>query len=167
MMDFGADTRFTLLYPGLPAAALAWAQAADRALSQVEFLQDIRLEGDLLSGQLRVPVPLLGDITLPFCSCLERRAHGAALTPQVLVGRRGWVEVRGLAEVGPAQEDGTPVTLDFDFRAHLSLPQSGNRGGAAFEKMVRATAQRTTERVLAQLPEQLHRSMSPAPPSAP
>lgn len=160
-MQFGAQQSFTLHCPGDRAAALAWAQAADRALAQVTFLQDVRLDGQTLHGELRVPVPLLGDITLPFVSQLEAIPHGAALTPQALPERRGWVEVRGEAAVAQAAQatGSTPVELSFDFQAFLRLPDSGNLGGAAFEKMVRATAQRTIERVLAELPGQLQASM--------
>lgn len=160
MMQFGAQQSFTLTHPGSPAAALAWAQAADEALARVTFLQDVRLEGETLSGELRVPVPLLGEITLPFVSVLARTDTGASLTPQPLPERRGWVEVTGTAAVAQeAAAGGTPMQLSFDFQAHLRLPDSQNVGGAAFEKMVRATAQRTIERVLAELPGQLQASM--------
>ncbi|ADY25427.1 hypothetical protein Deipr_0254 [Deinococcus proteolyticus MRP] len=160
-MQFGAQQRFTLTHPGTPAEALAWAQAPGRALVQVDFLQDVQLSGAHLSGELRVPVPLLGEITLPFVSRLDTAPSGASLTPQPLPERRGWVEVSGQATVGePAPAGGgTPVELSFDFQAFLRLPDSGNLGGAAFEKMVRATAQRTIERVLVGLPEQLQASM--------
>ncbi|MDO4262967.1 MAG: DUF3809 domain-containing protein [Deinococcus sp.] len=158
-MQFGAQQSFTLHCPGDRAAALAWAQAADQALAQVTFLQDVRLDGQTLHGELRVPVPLLGDITLPFVSRLEAIPNGAALTPQALPERRGWVEVRGQAVVGDSEGRSTRVELSFDFQAFLRLPDSGNLGGAAFEKMVRATAQRTIERVLAELPGQLQASM--------
>ncbi|WP_261663175.1 DUF3809 domain-containing protein [Deinococcus sp. Marseille-Q6407] len=167
MMQFGAQQTFTLHHPGAPAAALAWAQAAEQSLGQVTFLQDVQLSGQapdprLLSGELKVPVPLLGDITLPFLSELALTPAGATLTPQPLPERRGWVEVRGLAAVGPAAAggSGTPVELSFDFQAFLRLPDSGNVGGVAFEKMVRATAQRTLKRVMAELPGQLQASMS-------
>ncbi|GHG00588.1 hypothetical protein GCM10017783_10890 [Deinococcus piscis] len=162
MMQFGARQVFTLHHPGDRAAALAWARAAERALAQVTFLQDVQLDSHTLSGELRVPVPLLGEITLPFASLLTATESGADLTPQPLTERRGWVEVNGQAVVGePAQTaGGTPVELSFDFQAFLRLPDSGNLGGAAFEKMVRATAQRTIERVLTELPGQLQASMN-------
>lgn len=163
MMQFGTQQHFTLSHPCGPAEALAWARAADTALSQVDFLQNVQRTGDTLSGELRVPVPLLGEVTLPFVSVLYTTPHGAGLTPQPLPERRGWLEITGTAEIAEQSSAGTtPVQLHFDFQAHLRLPESGNVGGAAFEKMVRATAQRTIERVLAELPQQLQASMQEA-----
>ncbi|MFC6616621.1 DUF3809 domain-containing protein [Deinococcus radiophilus] len=162
LLNFGAQQAFTLHHPGDTAAALAWARAADQSLAQVDFLTDVRLsEENDLSGELNVPVPLLGEATLPFISRLSNAPLGATLDPHPLPERRGWVEVRGVAEVQEGGTDGTSVRLSFDFQAFLQLPGSQNVGGAAFEKMVRATAQRTIERVLAQLPGQLQASMQP------
>ena len=64
---------------------------------------------------------------------------------------------------------GTPVSFDFQFRAHLALsqtddpPQAGAAGpgwgGAAFGKMVRAAAGRTLQRVSSELPGGIHEAM--------
>lgn len=143
-----AHQNFTLTHPGGGAAALAFVRDAGLALSQVRFLRNLRADTQSVTGELVVPVPLLGEVDLPFHSRLTVTPDGAALTPQPVEGERAWVEVAGQAQV---EEPGT-VTFHFHFRAHLRTPPAEGWGGAAFEKMVRAAAARTLERVAAELP---------------
>nr|WP_274704798.1 DUF3809 domain-containing protein [Deinococcus geothermalis] len=143
-----ARQHFTLSHPGGQMAALAFVRNAGVALARVRFLHGLAADTEGVRGELVVPVPVLGEVDLPFQSRLTVTPNGATLTPQPLTGERAWVEVAGEAQV---DEVGT-VTFHFHFRAHLALPQSEGWGGAAFEKMVRAAAGRTLERVAGELP---------------
>ena len=143
-----AEQAFTLTHPGGPAAALAFVRDAGLSLSRVRFLRNLRGSPEGVTGELIVPVPVLGEVDLPFRSLLTVTPSGAALTPQPIEGERAWVEVTGQAEV----HAGGTTTFQFHFRAHLGTPQAEGWGGAAFEKMVRAAAGRTLERVAAELP---------------
>lgn len=148
-LQIEASQTFALPHPGGQAAALAFVRDAGRALARVQFLRDLRAGPAGVSGELVVTVPVLGEVDLPFRSRLEELPRGAALLPQPVAGERAWVEVAGEAQV-----DGAGVaTFHFHFRAHLGLPQAEGWGGAAFEKMVRAAAARTLERVAGELPQ--------------
>ncbi|GAA5513310.1 hypothetical protein Dcar01_02043 [Deinococcus carri] len=147
-MVIEAQQSFTLTHPGGRAAALAFVRDAGAALSRVRFLRDLRGDREGVTGELVVPVPVLGEVDLPFRSRLTVTPDGAALTPEPLAGERAWVEVAGQAGV----DEVGAVTFHFHFRAHLTLPQAEGWGGAAFEKMVRAAAGRTLERVAGELP---------------
>ncbi|MEW6420650.1 MAG: DUF3809 domain-containing protein [Deinococcota bacterium] len=143
-----AQQHFILNHPGGQTAALAFVRDAGVALARVRFLRELTADANSVRGELVVPVPVLGEVDLPFQSRLTVTSDGATLTPQPLTDERAWVEVAGQAQVDRA---GT-VTFHFHFRAHLALPQSEGWGGAAFEKMVRAAAGRTLERVAGELP---------------
>lgn len=147
-MVIEAGQSFTLTHPGGQSAALAFVRDAGVALSHVRFLRGLRADHQGVTGELVVPVPVLGEVDLPFRSLLTVTPGGATLTPQPVKGERAWVEVAGQAEVDGA---GT-VTFHFHFRAHLTTPPAEGWGGAAFEKMVRAAAGRTLERVAGELP---------------
>lgn len=143
-----ARQSFSLTHPGGREAALAFVRDAGRSLSRLRFLRNLCGDTTRVTGELIVPVPVLGEVDLPFCSLLAVTPHGAALTPQPVEGERAWVEVAGEARV-----DGSgTVAFAFHFRAHLTTPQAEGWGGAAFEKMVRAAAGRTLERVAGELP---------------
>lgn len=147
-LQIEAAQTFTLRHPAGHEAALTFVRDAGAALSRVRFLRDLRADSEGVSGELVVPVPVLGEVDLPFRSRLTVTPDGAALTPQPVEGERAWVEVTGQARVGGAGS----VAFHFHFRAHLSLPQAEGWGGAAFEKMVRAAAARTLERLAGELP---------------
>lgn len=150
-MIFEAQRAFALPFPGTVPGALAFVRDPARTLSQVRFLRALHADGEGVRGELLVPVPLLGDVDLPFHSRLSLTPDGAALLPQPLTAERAWVEVAGQAHA-EAGEDGPQLHFSFQFRAHLALPDTGSWGGAAFEKMVRAAAARTLERVSQELP---------------
>ncbi|MVN86779.1 DUF3809 domain-containing protein [Deinococcus sp. HMF7620] len=142
-----AAQTFTVPWSGAPDAALAFVQAPARALSRVRFLRDLRTEGAMVRGELLVPLPGLGDVDLPFCSVVQATPDGAELRPQAVNGERAWVEV-----AGQARWAGDELHFAFQFCAHLATPDAQGWGGAAFEKMVRAAAGRTLERVARELP---------------
>lgn len=154
-LQIEAAQSFTLRHPAGHAAALAFVQDAGTALSRVRFLRGLRADSEGVSGELVVPVPVLGEVDLPFLSRLTAAPDGADLTPQPVGGERAWVEVTGQARVDGAGS----VAFSFHFRAHLSLPQAEGWGGAAFEKMVRAAAARTLERLAGELPAGIEAAM--------
>ena len=148
-MLFEARQAFTLIHPGGEDAALAFVRDAGVSLSRVRFLRDLRADATGVRGELVVPVPLLGEVDLPFFSTLHPTPDGAELQPQPVTGERAWVEVAGQARVSAAGE----MAFDFQFRAHLRLPEAEGWGGAAFEKMVRSAAERTLTRLAGELPQ--------------
>lgn len=150
-MILDAEQRFTLVHPGGAAPALAFVRDPARALSQVRFLRGLRADRSGIRGELLVTVPALGEIDLPFCSALDLTPSGARLRPLPVTGERAWVEVSGEAEVDTRGE----MAFFFVFRAHLQTPGAEGWGAQAFEKMVRAAAGRTLERVARALPEGL------------
>ncbi|UBV42644.1 DUF3809 domain-containing protein [Deinococcus taeanensis] len=142
-----ATQHFTLPWTGAPAAALAFVQNPARALSHLRFLRNLHAGPDGVRGELLVPLPGLGEVDLPFHSTLGLTPDGATLTPAALTGERAWVEV-----AGQASAQGDTLTFAFHFRAHLATPDAQGWGGAAFEKMIRAAAGRTLDRVARELP---------------
>ncbi|MDL2342898.1 DUF3809 domain-containing protein [Deinococcus sp. MIMF12] len=148
-MLFEARQAFTLTHPGGHGAALAFVRDAGVSLSRVRFLRGLRGDAAGVHGELVVPVPLLGEVDLPFFSLLQPTPDGAELRPQPVTGERAWVEVAGQARVDAAGE----MAFEFQFRAHLRLPEAEGWGGAAFEKMVRSAAERTLERLAGELPQ--------------
>ncbi|WP_119674117.1 DUF3809 domain-containing protein [Deinococcus sp. RM] len=142
-----ATQDFTLPWTGDDAAALAFVRDPARALARVRFLRDLRADGEGVRGELLVPLPGLGEVDLPFHSVLTATPDGATLTPQAISGERAWVEVAGQARL-----DGRTLHFAFQFRAHLATPDAQGWGGAAFEKMIRAAAARTLDRVARELP---------------
>lgn len=155
-MILDAEQRFTLIHPGGAVRGLAFVRDPARALSQVRFLRKLRTGPSGVQGELLVMVPALGEIDLPFLSALHPTPRGASLQPLPLSQERAWVEVGGEAEVDAAGE----MSFHFLFRAHLQLPGAEGWGAQAFEKMVRAAAGRTLERVAQDLPEGLHAALS-------
>lgn len=153
-MILEAQQRFALRHPGGHAAALAFVRDPGLALSQVRFLRGLKTADGEVGGELVVTVPILGEVDLPFRSVVVPTPGGAELRPLPLAGERAWVEVSGQARV-----DGAQVHFEFGFRAHLALPEAEGWGGAAFEKMVRAAAGRTLERVAQQLPASVARAL--------
>lgn len=162
-MIIEAGQQFTLPFPGPAADALAFVRDPARALSQVRFLRDLRADGAGVRGELLVPLPVLGAVDLPFRSALRVTPHGAALEPQPPLDERAWVDVTGDARVltpnGAA--GGVALHFDFHFRAHLATPAADGWGTAAFEKMVRAAAGRTLDRVARELPRGIQAALAP------
>lgn len=158
-MILDAEQTFTLPYPGPPADALAFVRDPARALVRLRFLRDLRADQESVRGELVVPLPGLGDADLPFHSLLSLTPDGADLIPQALSGERAWVEV-----AGQARAEGTDLHFAFQFRAHLVTPDAQGWGGAAFEKMIRAAATRTLDRVARELPGSIQAALPGPPP---
>lgn len=164
-MIIEAGRHFTLRAPGSAQDTLAFVRDPQRALSRLQFLRGLQVDGAEVRGELLVPLPVLGEADLPFLCALAHTPDGATLTPQPIEGERAWVEVTGQAQVlEGAQAAGNgqtvvEVAFNFLFRAHLVTPDAQGWGGAAFEKMVRAAAGRTLERVTRELPEGLREAL--------
>lgn len=164
-MIIEAGRHFTLRAPGPAQDTLAFVRDPQRALSRLQFLRGLQVDGAEVRGELLVPLPVLGEADLPFLCALAHTPDGATLTPQPIEGERAWVEVTGQAQVlEGAQAAGNgqtvvEVAFNFLFRAHLVTPDAQGWGGAAFEKMVRAAAGRTLERVTRELPEGLREAL--------
>jgi Protein of unknown function (DUF3809) len=150
-----ASQSFTLEFPGTPAAALAYLQSPARSLAGVRFLRELNADHEGVRAVLLVNVPMLGEIDLPMHSRLVRTPAGARLEAQAVENERAWIELSG---EGTAQ--GTVLSYDFQFTAHLDVPSAEKWGGAAFEKMVRAAAERTLARLARELPEGVARGMT-------
>lgn len=150
-----AAQRFELPYSGSRQTALAFVRTPAQALSQLRFIRNLQAQGTEVSGELVVPVAMLGDVDLPFVSEVELTPDGALLRPRPLPQERAWVEVQGQAQV----TDSGQLHFEFQFRAHLQVPQAEGWGGAAFEKMVRAAAHRTLGRIAAALPGSLQSAL--------
>ncbi|OLV16638.1 DUF3809 domain-containing protein [Deinococcus marmoris] len=164
-MIIEAGRHFTLHAPGSPEDTLAFVRDPARALSRLHFLRGLNVQGNQVRGELLVPLPVLGEADLPFLCILAHTPDGATLTPQPIDGERAWVEVTGQAQVmegaqaAQGGETRVEVAFNFLFRAHLATPDAQGWGGAAFEKMVRAAAGRTLERVTQELPEGLREAL--------
>ncbi|AIZ46195.1 hypothetical protein QR90_15770 [Deinococcus radiopugnans] len=164
-MIIEAGRHFTLQAPGPAAATLAFVRDPARALSRLHFLRGLNVEGHEVRGELLVPLPVLGEADLPFVCVLAHTPDGATLTPRPIEGERAWVEVTGQAQVlegaqaARSGETVVEVAFNFLFRAHLATPDAQGWGGAAFEKMVRAAAGRTLDRVTQELPEGLREAL--------
>lgn len=141
-----ATQDFTLPWTGDDAAALAFVRDPARALSRVRFLRDLRADGEGVRGELLVPLPGLGEVDLPFHSVLTATPDGGAHA----AGHQRRARVGGGRRAGPPGR-GT-LHFAFQFRAHLATPDAQGWGGAAFEKMIRAAAARTLDRVARELP---------------
>lgn len=158
-MILQAQQAFTLRHPADEAAALAFVRNPGHALSRLAFLRDLQATGQQVQGELVVVFPVIGEVTLPFRSEIQATPSGAQLLPVLLSGERAWVEVQGDAALQPESQ----VHFDFVFRAHIDVPEAEGWGGAAFEKMVRAAAARTLERIAAALPKGLEEAMLVSP----
>lgn len=138
-------------------AALAFVRQPHLSLRHVHFLYQLNFdqapEGGILSGKLRLRIPVIGEVTLPFRSQLQHTETGAILIPDTSSDARLWVEVGGLATVKEEL-----LQFDFEFRAHLPTNET-EWGTKAFEKMVDAAANRTLARVSGALPEALTQAL--------
>ncbi|MGY2893224.1 DUF3809 domain-containing protein [Deinococcus sp. UYEF24] len=164
-MQIEAEQTFTLEFPGTPQEALAFLRDPARSLACVRFLRGLSVTqtgvtqpdagGPEVRAVLLVNVPMLGEIDLPLHSRLLHTSQGATLEAQPLEGERAWIELNG---EGTAED--CLLRYTFRFTAHIEMPSAEKWGGAAFEKMVRAAAERTLSRLARELPEGIGRAMS-------
>ena len=153
-MQIEAEQAFTLEFPGTPASALIFLRDPARSLAGVRFLRDLHVSGPEVRAVLVVNVPMLGETLLPLHSRLMYTPQGARLEAQPVEGERAWIELSG-----EGQAEGTLLSYHFRFTAHIEMPSAEKWGGAAFEKMVRAAAERTLARLARELPESIGRSL--------
>ncbi|MGI8748568.1 MAG: DUF3809 domain-containing protein [Deinococcus sp.] len=153
-MQIEAAQDFTLPFPGRPEAALALLRDPARSLGGLTFLRELRADAGGVWAVLAVTVPLLGEVDLPLHSRLLHTPQGARLEAQPLEGERAWIELNG-----EGTAEGSLLHYHFRFIAHLDTPSAEKWGGLAFEKMVRAAAGRTLERLARELPEGIARGM--------
>lgn len=162
-MILNSEQEFSLVHPVDQGQALSFVRSPGTSLSQVRFLSDIRVHDDQLRGTLLVKAPGLGEVDLPFVSQMIEIPEGAALRALALPGENAWVAVNGQASVEASVEAGVAASVmhfTFQFTAHLTLPDVPGWGGAAFEKMVNAAAQRTLRRVAEALPRDIQAALS-------
>lgn len=162
-MQIEAEQTFTLEFPGTPQEALAFLRDPARSLAYVRFLRGLSVTqtdagGPEVRAVLVVNVPMLGEIDLPLHSRLLHTPQGATLEAQPLEGERAWIELNG---AGTAED--RLLRYAFRFTAHIEMPSAEKWGGAAFEKMVRAAAERTLSRLAHELPEGIGQSMTARP----
>lgn len=153
-MILESSQSFTLKHPRGFDEALRFVRTPELALSRVRFLTHLTSQDGQLGGQLIVKTPGLGDIHLPFACSLQDEPDGASLLA-VSLPEKNWVAVNGRARVTPD----ALMTFEFQFTAHVTLPDVPGWGGAAFEKMVRAAAQRTLTRVAEALPRDIQAAL--------
>ncbi len=154
-MQIEAEQAFPLDFPGTSTDALAFLRDPARALAGVRFLRDLTVSGPELRAVLVVNVPMLGETLLPLHSRLIHTPQGARLEAQPVAGERAWIELNG-----EGTADGQLLSYHFRFTAHIEMPSAEKWGGAAFEKMVRAAAERTLSRLARELPEGMARGMA-------
>ena len=153
-MRIEAEQAFTLEFPGTPGGALAFLRDPTRSLAGVRFLRGLHVSGPEVRAVLLVNVPMLGEIDLPLHSRLVHTPQGARLEARPVEGERAWIELSG-----EGLTDGHLLSYHFQFTAHIEIPSAEKWGGAAFEKMVRAAAERTLTRLARELPEGIGRGM--------
>ena len=153
-MQIEAEQAFTLEFPGTPESALAFLHDPARGLAGIRFLRDLHASGPEVRAVLVVNVPILGEIDLPLHSRLVHTPQGARLEAQSIEDERAWIELSG-----DGTADGHLLSYHFRFTAHIEMPSAEKWGGAAFEKMVRAAAERTLSRLARELPEGMARGM--------
>ena len=147
---------FRILHTTPLETAQAYLRDPLASLKGVGFMRDLKLEGSrleenrleapIVTAELLVSVPLLGDLPIPFKSTLEPTAEGANLHPLELSGKT-WAKVSG---VGRALE--TELLYDLHVEVFVELPGGEKWGGFAFSKMVDATSKKALERVLKEFP---------------
>ena len=154
-----ARQSFALVYPGPAPEALDFLRDPVRSLRHVRFLRDLSRAGDAVRAELVVGLPMLGELHLPFESELLSLERGAELRPRELTGN-AWAELVGHGEVMERGQSESELRYRLHVLAHLTVPAASKWGGGAFEKMVRAAAARTLERVAHEFPEGVRQAMS-------
>lgn len=156
-MQIKSEQQFELQHPANQQEGLAFVQDPLLALAEVRFIRNLKACKQGIQGELVVQIPVMGEIDLPFQSRLEHTSTGARLIP-ISLEERAWVEVAGQAVVSETGQ----LDFHFQFCAHLQIPAAEGWGGTAFEKMVRAAAERTLQRVAKALPEGLSKALKSA-----
>ena len=149
-MQINVQRQFTILHPGSVLEAIEYVRGIEKSLSHVSFIKNLRLEGQLVTADLAVDVPFLGQQLLDFQSRVEPHPDGANLIGLEKSGR-AWAMVSGQANVSPAPH-GSSIDYMLEISVFIALPSSEKWGGKAFEKMAQATAEKAIERLTLEFP---------------
>ncbi len=149
-MQISVQRQFTIPHPSPVLEATRYVRDINRSLSHVSFIKNLRLEGDLVTADLAVDVPFLGQQLLDFQSRLELHPDGANLIGIEKSGK-AWAMVSGQARVSPAPQ-GSSIEYALHIAVFIALPSSEKWGGKAFEKMAQATAEKAIERLTLEFP---------------
>ena len=149
-MQINVQRQFTILHPSSPLEAIQYVRDVQQSLSRVSFIKNLRLEGQVVTADLAVDVPFLGQQLLDFQSRLEPHPDGASLIGLEKSGR-AWAMVGGQARVSPALQ-GSSIEYALSIAVFIALPSSEKWGGKAFEKMAQATAEKAIERLTLEFP---------------
>ena len=149
-MQINVQRQFTILHPSSPLEAIQYVRDVQQSLSRVSFIKNLRLEGQVVTADLAVDVPFLGQQLLDFQSRLEPHPDGASLIGLEKSGR-AWAMGGGQARVSPALQ-GSSIEYALEITVFIALPSSEKWGGKAFEKMAQATAEKAIERLTLEFP---------------
>ena len=149
-MQINVQRQFTILHPSSPLEAIQYVRDVQQSLSRVSFIKNLRLEGQVVTADLAVDVPFLGQQLLDFRSRLEPHPDGASLIG-LEKGGKAWAMVGGQARVSPALQ-GSSIEYALSIAVFIALPSSEKWGGKAFEKMAQATAEKAIERLTLEFP---------------
>ena len=149
-MQINVQRQFTIVHPSTVLEAVTYVHDVEKSLSHVSFIKNLRLEGQLVTADLAVDVPFLGQQLLDFKSRLEPHPDGASLIGLEKSGR-AWAMVGGQARVSSAPP-GSSIEYALEITVFIALPSSEKWGGKAFEKMAQATAEKAIERLTLEFP---------------
>ena len=149
-MQIDVQRQFTISHPSTVLEAIEYVRDVEKSLSRVSFIKNLRLEGQLVTADLAVDVPFLGQQLLDFTSRLEPHSDGASLIGIEKSGK-AWAMVGGQARVSPAPH-GSSIEYALHITVFIALPSSEKWGGKAFEKMAQATAEKAIERLTLEFP---------------
>ena len=149
-MQINVQRQFTIVHPSTVLEAVTYVRDVEKSLSHVSFIKNLRLEGQLVTADLAVDVPFLGQQLLDFKSRLEPHPDGASLIGLEKSGR-AWAMVGGQARVS-STPPGSSIEYALEITVFIALPSSEKWGGKAFEKMAQATAEKAIERLTLEFP---------------
>lgn len=141
-------------------AAIAFVRDVEQSLATASFIENLRvvpeelLEHDLIQASIPINAAMFGQHNLSFQSLLIPTLKGARLQALPFdTPKAGWAEVAGEAVVRPLPENNSSVHYTFEVTIHLQLPTPERWGGQALLKMVKYTANRVLETVVADFPK--------------
>ena len=149
-MQINVQRQFSIPHPSSTLEATQYVRDVQRSLSSVSFIKNLRLEGQMVTADLAVDVPFLGQQLLDFQSRLELHPDGANLIGIEKSGK-AWAMVSGQARVVAAPL-GSNIEYALEIAVFIALPSSEKWGGKAFEKMAQATAEKAIERLTLEFP---------------
>jgi hypothetical protein len=134
-------------------AAVDFVRDAKLSLSRATFIEDLEMQGNLVTASLPVNAALFGQQVLHFRSRVVPTVRGARLEPLPLeTDQIGWAEVAGEATTKPLPQ-GSEVSYHFDITIHLHLPKAEKWGGKALTRMIEFTAKHVLETITSGFPK--------------